>query len=49
MALVDRLVALFPVAISFIAMVLSALCLFSGNNKGFMEEYAVARVRTASL
>lgn len=44
MALLPRLVILVPLVLSIIGMVLSALALFAGNQKGFMEEYAIARV-----
>jgi hypothetical protein len=45
MALLQRLIILFPLALSIVGIVLSALCLFAGHEEGFMEEYAIARVR----
>lgn len=44
MALLDRLIVLLPAALSIVGMILSALALFAGHEKGFMEEYAIARV-----
>lgn len=44
MSLLPRLVVIVPLVLSIIGMVLSALALFAGHQKGFMEEYAIARV-----
>ncbi|KAF4126855.1 Ca2+ regulator and membrane fusion protein Fig1 [Geosmithia morbida] len=44
-----RLVAFIPLVLSIVGLVLSSLCLFAGNRKGFMEEYAIARVNITGL
>ncbi|KAL6860196.1 hypothetical protein ACO1O0_004222 [Amphichorda felina] len=49
MALLPRLVILVPLVLSIIGMVLSALALFAGNQKGFMEEYAIARLNVSMM
>lgn len=49
MALLDRLIVLLPAALSIVGMILSALALFAGHEKGFMEEYAIARVSLQSM
>ena len=37
-----------PVALSIVGLVLSALALFSGHEKGVMEDYAIVRVSILS-
>ena len=45
MAIIARLLVLLPLALSVGAAILSALALFAGHNKGFMEDFAIVRVR----
>jgi len=49
MALLDRLIVLLPAALSIVGMILSALALFAGHEKGFMEEYAIARLNVSMI
>jgi hypothetical protein len=49
MAILQRLIVLFPLALSIVGMVLSALCLFAGHEEGFMEDYAIARLNTSMV
>ena len=49
MALLTRLLVLIPLVLSIVGMVLSALSLFAGHKQGFMEDYAIARVRPATF
>lgn len=41
-----RLIAIIPLLFSVVALILSFLCLFAGNQPGFMEDYAIITVRT---
>lgn len=45
----QRLAVLLPLALSIVAIVLSALCLFAGHEEGFMEDYAIARLNTSMI
>jgi general stress protein CsbA len=44
-----RFAILIPLIFSFVAFVLTNLALFSGNQKGFLEEYAVIRINTTRI
>ncbi|KAF7547555.1 hypothetical protein G7Z17_g7641 [Cylindrodendrum hubeiense] len=45
----SRCLHIFPVILSLGACILSALSLFAGFQKGFMEDYAIARINTSQL
>lgn len=49
MAVLARFIVLIPLVFSIVSAVLTALALFAGHEKGFMEDYAVARVSRCSL
>lgn len=49
MAILARLILLLPLALSIVGIVLSSLCLFSGRDEGFMEDYAIARLNTSMI
>ncbi|KFA60511.1 hypothetical protein S40285_07870 [Stachybotrys chlorohalonatus IBT 40285] len=49
MVAMTRLAILLPLALSIVAIVLSALCLFAGHQEGFMEDYAIARLNTSMV
>jgi hypothetical protein len=49
MAILARLLVLLPMVLSVGAAILSALALFAGHHKGFMEDYALVRVRRIAL
>ncbi|KAL7950055.1 actin cortical patch SUR7/pH-response regulator pali [Trichoderma barbatum] len=49
MSILLRFAVLIPLIFSFVAFVLTNLTLFAGNQKGFMEEYAVLRINTTML
>lgn len=40
-----RFLVLIPLVFSIASAILVALALFAGHEKGFMEDYAIARVR----
>ena len=45
MPMLSRVIALVPFVLCIAGTVLSALCLFAGHKEGFMEDFAIARVR----
>lgn len=45
MAIMARFLALIPLVLCIASAILTALVLTAGHEKGFMEDYAVARVR----
>ncbi|KAK7420630.1 hypothetical protein QQX98_002624 [Neonectria punicea] len=47
--MLSRFFVFFPLVLSLVAFILTILCLFAGQNKGFMEDYAIARVNTSML
>jgi len=49
MQLGARLIPLFPLALSIVGIVLAALCLFAGHEKGFMENYDIVRLNTSMV
>jgi hypothetical protein len=49
MAVLARLLVLFPMVFSATSAVLAALVLFAGHKRGFMEDYAIARVSASSF
>jgi uncharacterized membrane protein YagU involved in acid resistance len=49
MALLSRFIVLIPLVFSIASAVLAALALFAGHEKGFMENYAVARLNTSRI
>lgn len=44
-----RLTALFPLALSIVAFVLSLLCILAGRKPGFMEDYHIVALNTSTL
>ena len=44
MRISDRFLVFLAILLSLAGAVLSALCLFAGHSKGYMEDFAVARV-----
>ncbi|KPM39179.1 hypothetical protein AK830_g7369 [Neonectria ditissima] len=47
--MLSRFSVFFPLVLSLVAFILTILCLFAGQDKGFMEDYAIARVNTSML
>ncbi|KAH6894147.1 actin cortical patch SUR7/pH-response regulator pali [Thelonectria olida] len=47
--MLSRFTIAIPLVLSLVAFVLSNLCLFAGRDKGFMEDYAIARLNTSML
>ena len=45
MAQVARFLLLAPLVLALVSFVLTSLILFAGQKEGFMEDYAVVRVR----
>lgn len=48
MALVVRYMVVLPLLLALVSFVLTSLTLFAGHKQGFMEDYAIVRVGSAS-
>lgn len=49
MALLARFIVLVPLVFSIVSAVLAALALFAGHEKGFMEDYDIARLNVSRI
>lgn len=43
--MLSRFFVFLPLVLSLVAFILTTLCLFAGKDEGFMEDFAIARVR----
>lgn len=47
--MLSRFFVFLPLVLSLVAFILTTLCLFAGKDEGFMEDFAIARVRQSAL